>query len=455
MRDLTSGPEGRLVFTFAVPMLIGNLFQQLYNMVDSVVVGQFVGKDALAAVGVSFPILFLLVALVMGMGMGSSILLAQYYGAKNMDGVRRTVETTYIFLFWASLVVTAIGLTAGGAILRFLHTPPEILPQARLYLNILFAGMILLFGYNSLAAILRGLGDSKTPLYFLIVATVTNVVLDLLFVLVFHWGVPGVAWATVIAQGLSFLLGVWYLRRPQLAVLRIRLVGMRFDPQIFLRSIQIGLPSAVQQVLVALGMMALSRIVNSYGTSAIAAYTAGTRLETLATMPAMNFAMALSAFVGQNVGAGRLDRVRRGFSSTLWMSGALALATSAAVIVFRAPLIALFNADAGVAALGARYLAIVGGGYVLFSAMLITGGLLRGAGDTLTPMLVTLLALWVIRVPAATLLSRRLGTDGIWLATPVGWAVGMILLLSWYAGGRWKRGALAMGASAARRQSHG
>jgi putative MATE family efflux protein len=455
MRDLTSGPEGQLVFTFAVPMLIGNLFQQLYNMVDSVVVGQFVGKEALAAVGVSFPILFFLVALVMGMGMGSSILLAQYYGAKNMDGVRRTVETTYLFLFWAGLALTAAGLAAGGGILRLLRTPEEILPQARLYLNILFAGLIPLFGYNSLAAILRGVGDSKTPLYFLIVATLTNVALDLLFVLVFRWGVAGVAWATVMAQGLSFLLGVWYLRRPELAALRIRLVGMRFDAQIFRRAVQIGLPSAVQQVLVAMGMLALSRIVNAFGTNTIAAYTAGTRLETFATMPAMNFAMALSAFVGQNVGAGRLERVRRGFLSTLWMSGGLALATSALVILFRAPLIRLFNADAGVAALGARYLALVAGGYVLFSTMFITGGLLRGAGDTLTPMLATLIGLWVVRVPAATLLSRRLGTDGIWLATPVGWAAGMILLLSWYFGGRWRRKALSMSAAAVRRMSHG
>jgi putative MATE family efflux protein len=455
MRDLTSGPEAQLVFTFALPMLIGNLFQQLYNMVDSVVVGQFVGKEALAAVGVSFPILFFLVALVMGMGMGFSILLAQYFGAKNMDGVRRTVETSYIFLFWAGLALTALGLAAGGGILRILRTPEEIFAQARLYLNILFAGLILLFGYNSLAAILRGVGDSKTPLYFLIVATLTNVALDLLFVLVFHWGVAGVAWATVMAQGLSFLLGLWYLRRPQLAVLRIRLVGMRFDAQIFRRAVQIGLPSAVQQVLVAMGMLALSRIVNAFGTTTIAAYTAGTRLETFATMPAMNFAMALSAFVGQNVGAGRLDRVRRGFLSTLWMSGGLALATSALVILFRAPLIRLFNADAGVAALGARYLAVVAGGYVLFSTMFITGGMLRGAGDTLTPMLATLVGLWIVRVPAATLLSRRLGTDGVWLATPVGWASGMILLLSWYFGGRWKRKALSMGAAAARRLSHG
>jgi putative MATE family efflux protein len=351
--------------------------------------------------------------------------------------------------------MTAAGLLAGGAILRLLRTPPEVLPLARLYLNILFAGLILLFGYNTLAAILRGLGDSKTPLYFLIVATLANIVLDLLFVLVFRWGVAGVAWATVIAQGLSFLLGLWYLRRPELAVLRIRLRGMRFDPQIFRRSVQIGLPSAVQQVLVALGMLALSRIVNGFGTNVIAAYTAGTRLETFATMPAMNFAMALSAFVGQNVGAGRLDRVRRGYRTTLLMSAGVALAVSAAVVGFRFPLIRLFNSDAGVAALGARYLSIVGGAYVLFSILFITGGLLRGAGDTLTPMLVTLIALWVVRVPAAALLSRRLGTDGVWLATPVGWAVGMILILSWYAGGLWKRKALSMGASAARRQSHG
>jgi len=438
MKDLTNGPEGRLILNFAIPMLIGNVFQQSYNLVDSMAVGRAVGKGALAAVGASFPVLFLLVALTIGITMGFSILISQYFGAKDMDKVRRTVDTAYIFLFFATLAITPAGLWLSRPVLVLLKTPPEILDQAVLYLKIMFWGMVFLFGFNSVSAILRGVGDSKTPLYFLIVSTLTNIVLVVLFVLVWGWGVAGSAWSTVIAQGVSFLLGVAYVNRSH-PVLGLRLRGLRFDWKIFRKSLAIGLPTVAQQVLVAAGMMALSRIVNGFGTDAIAAYTAAGRLDTFAVMPAMNLSAAVSTFVGQNLGAGKLGRVRHGLKAGLLISGGFSAATTLAVVFFGRPLVGLFNSDPQVVAIGARYLLIVGGFYVVFSSMFVLTGVLRGAGDTLIPMLITLLSLWVIRVPVSVWLAGRLGTDGIWWGVPIAWIVGLVLSASYYSTGRWKR----------------
>ena len=438
MKDLTTGPEGRLIWNFTVPMLIGNIFQQSYNVIDSVIVGRAIGKSALAAVGASFPILFMLIALMIGATMGFSILISQYFGAKDMARVRRAIDTAYIFLFFASLAATAVGLSASGAILRLLNTPPEIMPQALIFLRIMFAGIIFLFGYNSISAILRGLGDSKTPLYFLIISTVLNVILVALFVLGFKWGIAGSAWATVLAQSASFIMGVVYLNRTH-PVLTFRLKGLEFDREIFRKSMAIGLPTGVQQVLVAGGMMALTRIVNGFGTNAIAAFTAAGRIDTFAVMPAMNLSAAISTFVGQNIGAGRLDRVKHGLKAALLISGAVSLATTLAVIVFGWHLIGMFNSDPAVIAIGARYLLIVGGFYVIFSSMFVITGALRGAGDAVVPMIITILALWGIRIPVSAWLSSRVGTDGIWWGIPIAWTAGLFLSAAYYRTGRWKR----------------
>ncbi|MEI6080759.1 MAG: MATE family efflux transporter [bacterium] len=213
MKDLTKGNEAAQIFYFTLPMLIGNVFQQFYNLTDSIIVGQVIGKQALAAVGASFPILFLLVALILGITMGYSVLISQYFGAKDFARVKRSIDTGYVILLIASVLITTIGLVFSESILRALRTPEEIIPQAKIFLNITFAGVVFLFGYNSISAILRGLGDSKTPLYFLIISTVLNVILVLLFVLVFKWGIAGSAYATVIAQAFSFIFGVVYLNR--------------------------------------------------------------------------------------------------------------------------------------------------------------------------------------------------------------------------------------------------
>lgn len=438
MKDLTTGGEGRLIWNFTVPMLIGNVFQQSYNLVDSIIVGRAIGKSALAAVGASFPILFLLVSLIMGATLGFSILISQFFGAKDLARVRRTIDTAYIFLFFASLATTALGLAFAGDMLEMLNTPAEIMPQALVFLRITFAGLIFLFGYNSLSAVLRGLGDSKTPLYFLIFSSLLNIVLVLLFVTVLHWGIAGSAWATVIAQAFSFLLAVIYLNRSH-PVLKFRLKGFEFDREILKKSLAIGLPSGVQQMLVAAGMMALTRLVNGFGTDAVAAFTAAGRVDTFAVMPAMSLSIAISTFVGQNIGAGKLERVKRGMRMSLYISGATSLLTTLLVVVFGWHLISMFNSDPAVIAIGSRYLLIVGGFYIVFSSMFVINGALRGAGDTFFPMLVTVLALWGIRVPVSTYLSGRMGTDGIWWGVPAAWIAGLGLSWAYFNTGRWKR----------------
>ena len=438
MPNLTEGKEGRTILAFAAPMLIGNVFQQFYNVVDSIVVGRFVGKEALAAVGSSFSITFLLVALIMGVTMGSGIMIAQFYGAGDRENVKKTISTTYVYVLTASVVLGVAGLAGSPALLRLLGTPPEVLPQAVSYLRILLAGLIPVFGYNALTAVFRAVGDSRTPLIYLIVATLTNVALDVLFVVGFGWGVAGAAWATIISQTAAFLLSYRATQRSPHEVLHLDLRHVIFDRKLFARSMSIGIPTGIQQALVAMGMMALTRIVNGFGTDALAAYTAAGRLDTFAGMPALNFSLALVTFVGQNLGAGKPDRVRRGLRATLLMSGGTALVISAVMVTFRTALIAVFNTDPAVVAIGSRYLVIVGTSYVLFAAMFVVQSVPRGAGDTLVPMLVTLLALWVIRVPASWLLSRRLGTDGIWAGMPIAWLVGGTLNTIYYFRGRWK-----------------
>jgi putative MATE family efflux protein len=267
---------------------------------------------------------------------------------------------------------------------------------------------------------------------------VMNVLLDLLFVAVFKWGVAGAAWATVISQAGAFITGIIYLNRTH-EVVKLNSLKLVFDRTIFRKSLMIGLPTGLQQTFVSLGMLAVMRIVNDFGTNVIAAYSAAGRLDSLAMMPAMNFSAALSTFVGQNLGANKPERVKQGLKATFIMSGALALITSLGVIIFRYPLMTLFTSDSAVIEIGAEYLLIVSSFYIFFSAMFVIGGVMRGAGDTIVPMFITLFALWVIRIPAAWILSRYFGVVGIWWSIPVAWFIGMILSYLYYLKGNWKK----------------
>ncbi len=441
MKDLTKGKESSLILKFALPMLFGNVFQQLYNVVDSIIVGNFIGKEALAAVGASFPLIFAFLSLIIGIASGSTIVISQYFGAKEIEKVKRTIDTLFIFLFFASIVISIIGIIFSEDIFRFLKLPEEVIPQAKIYFNIFIGGVIVSFGFNGTSAILRGLGDSKTPLYFLIVSTFANIAFDLLFVLVFKWGIAGVAIASVLAQGGAFLTAVIYLNRKH-EIIQFSLTNLIFDKTIFKKSLRIGLPTGIQQTFVAIGMTALIGIVNKFGTNVIAAYSVVMRIGSLATLPAMNFAQALSTFVGQNIGARKMERINTGLIATLKMSSLVSLGVSAFVLLGATFLMNLFTNDPEVIRIGREYLFIVGGFYIVFSAMFIISGVMRGAGDTLIPMFLSLISLWIIRIPGAWILSDYFGEIGIWWSMPIGWIVGLILSFAYYLTGNWKKKAI-------------
>jgi putative MATE family efflux protein len=437
MKDLSTGNPGRLILKFAMPMILGNLFQQLYNIVDTIIVGNFLGKEALAAVGASFPIIFTLIALIIGVASGGTIVIAQYFGAKDYKSVKRAIDTLYIFLFVTSVVMSVIGVYFTEDIFNLIQLPQELLPQAKSYLTIYLSGMVVFFGFNGTSAILRGLGDSKTPLYFLMISTLFNIGLDLLFIVVFGWGVAGAAIATVVSQAGAFVTAIIYLNRYH-KIIQFNLSEFRFDKKIFRQTIRIGLPTGIQHTFVSLGMMALMAIVNTFGTDVIAAYSVAGRIDNLAVLPAMNFSAALATYVGQNLGANKPERVRAGLIATLFMSAGVTVFVMIVVILFKGPLIGMFTDDPEVIRIGSEYLVIVTSFYLIFTGMFIVGGVMRGAGDTLVPMFLTLFSLWIIRIPFAWLFSSRIGETGIWWAIPAGWAAGFILSFLYYLTGRWK-----------------
>ncbi|MDD4553900.1 MAG: MATE family efflux transporter [Bacteroidales bacterium] len=439
MKDLSHGAEGRLIFRFAIPMLLGQLFQQLYHVVDSIIVGRYIGKIALAAVGTSAPIIFLLVSFVVGITMGFTIVISQYFGAKKMDQVKKAIDTLYIFMFFTSILVSIAGILVAPSIFRLIDLSPEIVPGAALFLNIFLTGMIFLFMFNGTSAILRGLGDSKTPLYFLVGSVVLNIILDLIFVPVFHWDIAGVAVASVISVAAAFIFQIAYLNTYH-PVVKFSFHDFSFDREIFRKSIRIGLPTGFQQTFVAAGMVGLYWIVNQFGVDANAAYSAAGRIDSFAAIPAMSFSIALSTFVGQNLGANRLDRVRIGLRSTVFMTSGFSVFTSLVMVIFGKYLMQMFTTDPVVISMGYEYLIIIGSSYILFSLMFVVNGVLRGAGDTLIPMFISLFSLWIVRLPVAYIMSKNpgIGVSGIWWSIPIGWLSGVILYWGYYRMGRWK-----------------
>lgn len=441
MRDLTEGVAGKQILHFAWPMLAGNIFQQLYNVVDSIVIGQVIGKEALAAVGANFPFIFALISFIVGIAIGSTVIIAQFFGAKKMEQVKRAIDTLYIFMFFASIVVSSLGIYFSDDLFRLISLPPDVLPMAVDYFDVYAIGFVFFFGFQGTSAILRGLGDSKTPFYFLGVSTILNIIFDILFVVFLHWGIRSVAAATVLSQAIAFFAIVIYINKYH-ALVSFNPMKMRFDFEMFKKSLKIGLPAGTQQTFVAVGFLALYRIVNMFGTPTIAAYSIAMRIDSFAAMPAMNFSAALATFVGQNIGANKMERIGQGLRSTLKMMALVAISVSLVAVLFAEPLMHTFTKDADVIAIGKQYLYIVSPFYLLFSCMFILSGVLRGAGATLIPMFFTILSLWFVRIPVSYFLSRHLGAIGIWWGIPTAWFVGLTLSFLYYKTGKWKRQAV-------------
>ncbi len=437
MKDFTTGNVTRQILFFSGPMVLGSLVQNLYNLIDSIIVGRFLGKEALAAVGASFPVIFTLISLVIGIGSGATTVVSQYFGARDMKNVAKTIDTIFIFFFLASLIVSVAGISSSGLIFRMMRLPDEIIPDAKAYMNVYLAGMFLLFGVNGIGSVLRGIGDSRTPLIIITFAAILNTILDLVFVLVFGWGIAAVAFATILSHGIALVGTVWYLNRTH-PLIRFSVFKMKFSRQIFNSCLRIGLPTGFQQSFVSLGMLAVMGIVTTFGTAAIAAYTAALRIDSFAKMPAFAFSSALSSFTGQNIGANNPLRVKSGLKSTLVISAGYSVLMSLLIVLFGQWMMRLFTTDPEVIAIGQDYLVIVTSFYIFFSMMFTYTGLLRGAGATMVPMIVTLVMLWLIRVPLSVFMASQMGVNGIWWALPVSWIIGFLATWLYYLSGKWK-----------------
>jgi putative MATE family efflux protein len=426
LNDFTQGNITKQLLKFAVPMLIGNIFQQLYSMVDAIVVGQYVGGGALAAVGVSMTILQFLIATLIGLTTGASVLISQFYGAKQFERLKLTVSTSIVFLGAFSLVIGLIGIVFSPYILTLLNTSPEIMADAVLYMRLLMGGMVFPIYYNMYTAYLRALGDSRSPLVILIFCTLLNVALDLLFVIQFNMGVMGVAIATVIAQFVSAALCCLYvLRRVPL----LRVDKLLFDRPLFGSILKYGTPAAIQLSLVSLATLTITRLINSFGTEAIAGITASTKIDQLAMMPVSTISMALSTFVAQNMGAGLEERAKKGFRSSLLFMVAVAACISVLLILFGPQLISLFlnDEEAGtgeILRVGLSYLNIMGSFYFLFAILFAFNGFFRGVGDAVMAMVFPVVSLAVRTVSAHMLVDfAGMGPEALAWSIPIGWAL--------------------------------
>lgn len=444
MLDFSFGTPWKLLLRFSVPMLLSNVLTQLYHIADFYIVGNFIGPSAMASVGTTMPIIFALISFIIGITMGGTVIVSQYFGAKDYEKVKRSIDTIIIFIVVSALFMTVVGLFLCAGLLRLVKTPEDIFYGAHTFMQITLIGLLPLFGINCLGNILRGLGDSKTPLYAMLISSAINIVLLLIFVPGMGWGIAGAAWSTVLTQTVTLLGMILWLNRKH-ALINITFRRLIFDMNIFRHNIRIGLPNGAQQALVAIGMMAMLGIVNSVAgdnSNVLVAYSVVNRIDTLSMAPAMSFSIAIAAFVGQNIGAQKLYRIPAGLRATLLMSTIITVVISAAIVFFSTPVIKMFSTEINqeIITIGQRYLLIVCPFCVVFSVMFIFTGVMRGAGDTLIPMFITLLSLWFVRVPLAPFLANvvGLGTDGIWISLPVTWCVGAICAILYYRTGRWK-----------------
>lgn len=436
--DLTEGKVWKVIVRFALPLLVGNLLQQFYNITDSIIVGQFLGKEALAAVSASFFIYYFIISLVIGVGSGTTVVISQLFGAKQYQKVQLAFSSFFIFMLVGGIILSIAGIIFAEPVFRLTNTPEEVIPQAVAYFRIYIGGTFLFVTFNSIISILRGVGESVRPMLFILITTVLNIAFDLLFILVFKWGIEGAARATVVSQGIGICIALAYVNNTH-PLLSIKKQDMLFDWKLFKESLKIGLPTSVQQCAIALGLIALLGIVNSFGTNTLTAYGAAGKIDTIITQAVLTLSGALAAFCGQNIGAGRLDRVKKGVQFTMYTNIALGLLTFAAVYLFGNEMMRIFTKDIDVVAIGKEYLLIIGGFFIVHGALNVYNGALRGAGDTLFPMITSLVCLWLIRIPLAYYLSSWLGRNGIWWAIGISITIGLIVTFVYYKMGFWKR----------------
>lgn len=438
MHDMTEGNPTKLLLKFSLPMIIGNIFQQLYNMVDSIIVGRFVGANALAAVGATGSITFLFFSLAFGLSTGIGIIVSQYFGAKDNERVQKSIATSAYVVVVSSLIMGLLMIVSARWSMEMLNTPEEIIDDAVLYMRVAGAGMLVIGIYNGISAILRALGDSKTPLIFLIVASVVNVVLDLVFVIIFKWSVFGVAFATVIAQFVAALGSLIYAWR-KIPLFRMPLHKFVVDKMILNKCLYIGVPVALQSALISVSCIVLQSVVNGFGATVVAAFTVENRFEQLVHQPFNSLGTAMGTYTGQNIGAGNMKRIKQGFWSATKLTIIFSLIMMPIACFGGEAIMGLFTTDPQVIEQGAIGIRITCFFYIGLGMIYVTRNILNGAGDTKFAMLSGVVEV-VCRVGLARPLTLipGVGMLSIWYTTGLTWLFTGGISVIRYARGKWK-----------------
>ena len=432
-RDLTVGDPQTVLWKFCMPLFGSIVFQQLYNIADSLVAGKFVGENALAAVGNSYEITLIFIAFAFGCNMGCSVIVSKLFGARDFKGVKTAVSTACIFSGIICLLLMLVGITGSDLLLRLIHTPDEVFVDSRLYLDIYAWGLPFVFFYNIATGIFSALGDSKTPFFFLAVSSLSNIAVDIWFVKAFHMGVAGVAWATFLCQGVSCILAMTVIFR-RLGKLESNEKSPLFDLQLLKQIVSIAVPSTMQQSFISLGNIAIQGIINGFGAPVMAGYSAAVKLNNLVMTSFTTLGNGISNYTAQNLGAGKLSRIRQGFRSGIRLVWMLSLPLFLLYFFGGNLVLKLFLEEPTELAMrtGMTFLRILSPFYFIISVKLVADGILRGAGRMRSFMTATFTDL-ILRVLLAYCFSRTsLGATGIWCAWPIGWCTATVLSLAFY-----------------------
>lgn len=450
-KDMTLGSPWKRIMEFSIPMLLGNLAQQLYNTADSIIVGHYVGDNALAAVGSAMPILNLLLALFVGISTGAGIVVSQSFGARDRQGLTVSIGNCLSLSMVATIIIMVIGPLITMPLLTLLGTPESILYWCRDYLNIYFYGIVGFFFYNMLSGVLRGLGDSVSALVFLLVAAALNVVLDIVFVAYFNMGVPGVSLATVISQAISAVL--CYIKLAKMSdIFDLNLKTIRLVPSMAMRILRIGIPSGITQAIMATAGMVVMNLTNAMGETVIACNVIIMRVDGFAMMPNFTFGQAMSVYTGQNVGAGKYDRVTKGVKQGGLLAFAFSTVITIVLLFCGNILFGFFTDTEELIDLATRMIRIMAVGYICISVTQVLGGVMRGAGDTVSPMWISIASTIAIRIPVAYWLASLTQTPDFPHGQPIAlfgslmisWVLGMILSIIIFSIGKWKKKMLSL-----------
>lgn len=431
--DMTTGSIPRHIITFAIPLLIGNIFQQLYNMVDTWVVGRFVGTEAFSAVGSVGPIINMLIGFFMGLSSGAGVVISQYYGAAQEKEVKKAVHTSILMTLIIALVFTAVGVIITPLMLGLMDTPPDVFPEARTYLTIYFSGVAGLMFYNIGSGILRAVGDSMRPFYYLVVSALLNTVLDLLFVIKFNMGVAGVAYATIIAQGISALLVIVSLAKSD-SCIKLTLRDMKMSWEMLRKIVKVGIPASIQMAITAFSNVFVQGYINYFGSTCMAGWTAYAKIDAIMFLPMQSIALASTTFVGQNLGGNKPERARKGADLSLLMALGATLVMMMPVMIFSPQLVAFFNDNPGVIDMGTLMLRWITPFYLLCTVNQVYSGALRGAGNTKAPVVIMLSSFVVFRQIYLFIMSNFISNEvvPIIMGYPAGWLLCSLTTFIYY-----------------------